>query len=79
MRLGAEDVREVPPSREQSFNEASVRAKVINADIVAALVDYTGHDLTVTLGNIARAGAHFNLVRTKFGPSHIVRDIVGAA
>ena len=77
-RLAA-DVREVPPSSEARIDDRLVRGRIETANLVAMIVDYTGHDLTNTVRRIQTAGATFNLVITRFGPSRILASILAGA
>ena len=79
LALGASDVREVGPSSESQVDTRSVRDGVGKADIVVAMTDYTGHDATGILRNLLTAGATFQLVLTRFGPSRIVADVLARA
>jgi len=78
LRLGANEVREIPPSWEQHVDESVVRAKARGADIVATLTDFMKHDASVIVGILHKAGFGFRPVRTAGGPSRIVRDILAA-
>jgi tetratricopeptide (TPR) repeat protein len=78
LRLGASDVRQIPPSWEQHVDEAVVLSKARGADIVATLTDCMKHDAAVIVGNLYKAGLGFRPVKTSGGPSRIVRDILAA-
>ncbi len=77
-RLGAADVREIPPSWEGHVNEDVIRSKAERSDVVATLTDFMKHDASNIVSELSKAGLEFLLVRTAGGPSKIVRDILTA-
>jgi hypothetical protein len=73
--IGARRIHQVPPHWEERVDDAAVRAKCRESDVVAVLTDETGHDATRNLRTMSELDG-FTIVWTKGGPSQVIGAIV---
>ena len=73
---GAADVRHVPPSFEEQFSEAILKAAVSGSHFVLEMTDCVKHDALVAIRNLQGRGYGFAHVPTQGGPSRAMRDLL---